>query len=109
MILEWAVLPMALFLKSNFKYIQISFKTFILMTDSIKKYCSIHHFYYSGEECPFCASDRVQALSRKFNKDKIEYKPKKDSVKKEKNKSNDKEITQTDLEKLKNKFNVKKH
>ena len=104
MILEWAVLPMALFLKSNFTYIQISFKTFILMTDSIKKYCSIHHFYYSGEECPFCASERVQALSRKFNKDKIEDKPKK-----EKNKSNDKEITQTDLEKLKNKFNVKKH
>lgn len=109
MILEWAVLPMALFLKSNFTYIQISFKTFILMTDRIKKYCSIHHFYYGGEECPFCASERVQALSRKFNKDKIEDKPKKDSFKKEKNKSNDKEITQTDLEKLKNKFNVKKH
>lgn len=79
------------------------------MASSIKKYCSIHHFYYNGEECPFCASERVQALSRKFNKDKIEDKPKKDSVKKEKNKSNDKEITQTDLEKLKNKFNVKKH
>lgn len=107
MILEWAVLPMALFLKSNFTYIQISFKTFILMADSIKKYCSIHHFYYGGEECPFCASERVQALRRKFNKDKIEDKPKKDSFKKEKNKSNDKEITQIDLEKLLKKFNSK--
>ena len=79
------------------------------MTDRIKKYCSIHHFYYSSEECPFCTSERVQALSRKFNKDKTEDKSKKDSSKKEKNKSKEKEITQTDLEKLKNKFNVKKH
>lgn len=79
------------------------------MASSIKKYCSIHHYYYSSDKCPFCVSDRVQALSRKFNKDKIEDKPKKDSVKKEKNKSNDKEITQIDLEKLKNKFNVKKN
>lgn len=77
------------------------------MADSIKKYCSIHHFYYSGEGCPFCASERAHALSRKFNKDKIDDKPKKDSVKKEKNKSNDKEITQTDLEKLMKKFNSK--
>ena len=37
MILEWAVLPMALFLKSNFTYIQISFKTFILMTDRFRQ------------------------------------------------------------------------
>lgn len=78
------------------------------MASSIKKYCDIHHFYYSGEECPFCASERAQASSRKFNKDKTEDKSKNDSSKKEKNKSNDKEITQIDLEKLKNKFNVKK-
>ena len=79
------------------------------MTNKIKKYCSTHHFYYSGEDCPFCTSEKVQALNRRFNKDKAENKPKKDFSKKEKNKSKEKEITQTDLEKLKNKFNVKKY
>ena len=79
------------------------------MASSIKKYCSIHHFYYSSDKCPFCDSDRVQALNREFNKGKTEDKSKNDSSKKEKNKSKEKEITQIDLEKLKNKFNVKKH
>ena len=106
---EWVVLPMALFQRCKTKYYNISFKSLSIMADDTKKYCVTHHFYHSGEECPFCASERAHALSRKFNKDKIEDKPKKDSAKKEKNKSNDKEITQIDLEKLMNKFNVKKH
>lgn len=76
------------------------------MADTTKKYCVIHHFYHTGEECPFCSSERIRALSRKFNKDKTEDKPKKVSHKKEKNK--EKEITQIDLEKLKNKFNARK-
>lgn len=71
------------------------------MADDTKKYCVTHHFYYSGEECPFCASERVHALDRRFNKSKNTLK--KDTEKKEKSK----EITQEDLEKLKDKFNSK--
>lgn len=71
------------------------------MADTTKKYCVIHHFYHTGEECPFCSSERIRALSRKLNKDKTGDRPKKVSHKKEK------EITQIDLEKLKDKFNVK--
>ena len=47
-------------------------------------------------------------MSRKFNKGKTEDRPKKDSFEKEKNKSKEKEITQIDLERLKDKFNTKK-
>ena len=71
-------------------------------TDKIKKYCTIHHFYHSSEECPFCSSERIQTLSRKFSK-KNDEKQKKETSKKNK----EKEITQSDLEKLMRKFNTK--
>lgn len=68
------------------------------MMDNIKKYCNTHHFYYRGQECPFCASERFQALSKKYVKNKT----------KKENKNDEKRVTMSDLERLKNKYNKKK-
>ena len=53
-----------------------------------KKYCQLHHYFYSEIECPFCLKERV----KKFSVNKI-------------NKNN--EITENDLNKLVEKFNKK--
>lgn len=33
-----------------------------------KKYCSIHHFKYTGTECPFCLQDRLAHVMKKVEK-----------------------------------------
>lgn len=70
------------------------------MVDDTKKYCVTHHFYYKGEECPFCCSERIQALSKRFC---TKEKPKKEASKK----PTTDEITQESLDKLLKKFNSK--
>lgn len=60
----------------------------------MKKYCPTHHFYYTGEECPFCRQERIQKLDKRFNKKPVV----------EKESDADKEITMDDIQKLKDKF-----
>ena len=70
----------------------------------MKQICPIHHFSYSGNKCPFCEQERLENLSKKFvvidHLDVIgNYKPKT---------SYDIDITEEQLKKLTDKFNVKK-
>ncbi len=58
---------------------------------TFKKMCNIHRFNYSGMKCPFCEQERISKLASKFIKKDI--------------KKDNKEITQEDIERLKNKFN----
>lgn len=62
----------------------------------MKQFCPLHHFFYNGKNCPFCEQERIEHLSQKFDKNMSEIK---------KDKAH--EITEDDLEKLKQKFNVK--
>ena len=63
----------------------------------IKKFCPTHCLYYTGNECPICAQERIESLEKRFvkNTEKIEV---------NKLKKND-EITEASLEALVAKFN----
>lgn len=60
----------------------------------MKKYCPTHHFNYTAFKCPFCEQERLHTLSKRFYKE----------VSKTKEVVNNQEITTTDLEQLKLKF-----
>ena len=84
-----------------------------------KRLCMVHMFNYSGSKCPFCEQDRIQHICKKHEKNTqkenktnevvednktVEPKPKK--VKKvNKVKKQNREVTASDLERLKAKFN----
>ena len=61
------------------------------MTKDYRKFCSIHHYLYKGNECPFCFQERI----KKYNVTK--------EVKKKEKKS-DKEISEEMLKKLVDKY-----
>ncbi len=61
-----------------------------------KKYCEIHHLYYSSGICPFCQSEKYERMSRNYN-----HKPKKE---KKDDSTKPVEITEDVLEKLKKHF-----
>ena len=61
-----------------------------------KKYCEIHHLYYSGDICPFCQSEKYERMSRNYT-----HKPKKE---KKEDSTNPVEITEDVIEKLKTHF-----
>lgn len=61
-----------------------------------KKYCEIHHLYYSGGICPLCQSEKYERMSRNYTH-KSKREKKEDSTKPV-------EITEDVLEKLKNHF-----
>ena len=64
-----------------------------------KKYCEIHHLYYSGGICPFCQSEKYERMSLMYNtKPKKQDKPKKEEI------AETVEITDDVLEKLKKHF-----
>ena len=60
----------------------------------MKQICHLHHFFYNGENCPFCERERIERLSQKFDKNTSEVK-----------KDETHEITEEDLERLKQIFN----
>lgn len=63
----------------------------------MKQFCSIHRFYYNGNTCPFCEKDRIDNLANRYgNKSVVTKKTNSGRV-----------ITESDIEKLKNKFNKK--
>lgn len=66
----------------------------------MKNYCTTHHLYYEGIECPMCVSDRANAYSKKFRGNKSEPKP---SMKEDK--KGHCSITKDILSKLVEKFN----
>ena len=61
-----------------------------------KKYCEIHHLYYTGDICPFCQSEKYERMSRKYT-----HKPKKE---KKEDSMKQVEITEDVIEKLKKHF-----
>ena len=74
--------------------------------DTNKKYCQIHHFSYTGFECPFCLQDRLSYVIRKTNIDKSS-KQNEDNSKK--NIDGDKTLKSDDIrDLLSSKFNVGK-
>ena len=62
-----------------------------------KNYCSTHHFYYKSLTCPICEKERIQRLEREY----VKINDSKKNVIQE-----EREITEEDINKLKNKFNV---
>lgn len=60
-----------------------------------KKFCSIHHLYYSSSRCPLCESERSEAMAKRYYR---EPKP-------VKNEEKPKEISEDALLALKEKFN----
>ena len=56
-----------------------------------KKYCQVHHFFYSSKQCPFCQEDKLSKIAKKNDK-----------------KAEEKKTMEEKLEQLKNKFNTKK-
>ena len=61
-----------------------------------KKYCEIHHLYYSGDICQFCQFDKYERMSRNYT-----HKPNKE---KKECGTKQVEITEDVLEKLKTHF-----
>ena len=61
-----------------------------------KKYCEIHHLYYSGGICQFCQSEKYKRMSRNYT-----HKPKRE---KKEDSTKPVEITEDVLEKLKKHF-----
>lgn len=61
-----------------------------------KKYCEIHHLYYSGGICPFCQSEKYERMSRNYTR--------KQKREKEDDSMKSFEITEDVLEKLKKHF-----
>ena len=70
----------------------------------MKQICPIHRFSYSGNVCPFCEKDRINGLAHRFVKT-VESNA--NSVHNDKKRTQH-EITENDLQKLMNKFNLKK-
>lgn len=67
----------------------------------MKQICPIHRFSYNGDKCPFCEKERIDRLAQKYVM--VEHtKPK------ETKKTESEEITEESLNKLMEKFNVKK-
>lgn len=64
---------------------------------AIKTLCPIHHLYYSSTECPLCRNERIERLANRY------VKPINPVGKDNK----ERDITNIDIEKLKNKFNCK--
>ena len=66
-----------------------------------KKFCTTHHLYYNGTECPMCLGERLNYYDHKYNS-------KTEDVKQEKAfKKKDREIYEDDISKLMEKFNKK--
>lgn len=65
-----------------------------------KKFCSIHHLYYNGVECPMCLDERVKRMEEKFVK-----RPKEEKKESKQSKSN--VVTDDMLDRLKAKFGSK--
>ena len=70
----------------------------------MKQICPIHRFSYIGNVCPFCERDRINGLAHRFVKT-VESNT--TSVHNDKKRTQH-EITKNDLQKLMNKFNLKK-
>lgn len=71
---------------------------------NVKNYCSVHHYYYSGN-CPYCLADKSGELYEKYVKGNNYIKEKKPSAKERV----DKAVTQADLDKLVEKYSIKRH
>ena len=69
----------------------------------MKQICPIHRFAYSGNVCPFCKRDRIDGLAHRFVKT-VEN----NVVSDHNTRGIQNEITENDLQKLMNKFNLKK-
>lgn len=71
----------------------------------VKNYCSVHHYYYNGLACPYCMVDKSSILYEKVYKGNDSIKEKKSNTKEKVNKA----ITQADLDKLVEKYSIKRH
>ncbi|MBP5723833.1 MAG: hypothetical protein J6X18_09725 [Bacteroidales bacterium] len=60
----------------------------------MKTTCPIHRFSYSGRECPFCAKEHKERIESLYADEIAEY-------------TKPKELTDDDISKLSEKFNVK--
>lgn len=62
-----------------------------------KKFCTIHHLFYTSCHCPICLSEQSEYLAKRFCQPVIDMQAK--------HHKNDKGITEESLELLKKKFN----
>lgn len=45
-----------------------------------KKFCTVHHLYYNGVECPLCLSERIGKIEKKYNSWNTDEKTEKEEV-----------------------------
>lgn len=45
-----------------------------------KKFCTVHHLYYNGVECPLCLSERIGKIEKKYNSRNTDEKTEKEGV-----------------------------
>ena len=69
-----------------------------------KNFCPTHHLYYKGNVCPLCEKERIDHMAKKFGKKEMQAIVGDDFTKNEKKYR--KEITESDLERLVQKFNT---
>lgn len=70
---------------------------------SNKTLCRIHMFHYSGLKCPFCEQERIQRMSKAFEAKCKDFNE--TQVKPENKEEHAAEVTASQLEVLKAKFN----
>ena len=62
-----------------------------------KKFCTIHHLFYTSCHCPICLSEQSEYLAKRFCQPVVDMQAKRHKK--------DKGITEESLELLKKKFN----
>ena len=63
----------------------------------MKQICNVHHFSYDGKRCPFCESERLERLAKRFVTEDYVVK----------NSATEREASAEDFKKLSSKFNVR--
>lgn len=74
------------------------------MSQKQKTLCRVHSFYYEGNECPICRSERTEGLDKKFGRV-----PTPEELRKWKEEKGDRECTPEDIERLLGKFGKRRN
>lgn len=72
-----------------------------------KKLCPVHRYFYEGDECPICRAERLERYSKHYVKERVDEEKRVTPQEKKRettSKNKERAITQSDLERLVNKF-----
>jgi hypothetical protein len=69
----------------------------------MKQFCTVHHFYYASNKCPFCETDKINSYAKRYNKNVSKEKVKSNNPNKD-NMQTDESVTDDMLDALVAKF-----